>query len=115
MKNIYYNQIVELLTTHPEGMKLCNIARVVYNSNNDLFADENLYKQIYGQLKRFLWTQSKLKNSPFKACEKWGHYGIRRSFAIQFELPFDDFQYDVIDTKKAAKPVKVVQPNLFGW
>lgn len=115
MDNIYYNQTVELLSARPEGMKLCNIARCIYNSNNDLFADEDLYKQIYGQLKRFLWTQSRLKKSPFKSCEKWGYYGIRKSYAIQFELPFDDFQYDGIEIKKAVKPVKVEQPNLFGW
>lgn len=115
MKNIYYNQTLQLLTDRPEGMKLCNIARCIYNANNNLFADEDLYWQIYGQLKRFLWHQSKLKHSPFKSCGKWGYYGIRKSVAVQFELPFDDFQYDGIETRKAAKPVKVQQPNLFGW
>jgi len=115
MKNIYYNQTIELLTNKPEGMKLCNIARNIFNANNDLFADEDLYSQIYHQLKRFLWRQSKLKHSPFKACKRWGYYGIRKSVAIQFELPFDDFQYDGIEPKKTAKPVKVEQPNLFGW
>lgn len=115
MKNLYYNQTIELLTKHPEGMKLCNIARYLYNSNTDLFADEDLYWQIYHQLKRFLWKQSKLKHSPIKSCAKWGYYGIRKSFVVQFELPFDDFQYDIIETKKAVKPVKVEQPNLFGW
>jgi len=115
MKNIYYNQTIELLTQRPEGMKLCHIARAIFNSNNDLFADEDLYRQIYGQLKRFLWRQSKLKNSPFKACQKWGYYGIRKSAAIQFELPFDDFQYDIIEPKHTPKPQKVEMPNLFGW
>lgn len=115
MKNQYYNQTIELLTGRPEGMKLCNIARNIYNSNNDLFSDENLYWDIYRQLKNFLYRQSKLKNSPFKACNKWGYYGIRASVAVQFELPFDDFTYDGIEPKKTAKPVKVEQPNLFGW
>lgn len=115
MKNAYYNQIMELLTQRPEGMKLCAIARCIYNSNTDLFADEDLYPQIYGQLKRFLWHQSKVKRSPFVSCKRWGYYAIRKSAAIQFELPFDDFQYDGIETKKTAKPIKVEQPNLFGW
>lgn len=115
MDNIYYNQTIELLTGRPEGMKLCHIARNIYNSNNSLFADSDLYTQIYTQLKCFLYRQSKLKRSPFKSCEKWGYYGIRRSAAIQFELPFDDFTYDIIEQKKTAKPVKVEQPNLFGW
>lgn len=115
MDNNYYNQTIELLAGRPEGMKLCKIARNIYNMNNDLFADENLYLQIYGQLRNFLYRQSKLKHSPFKACDKWGYYGIRRSAAIQFELPFDDFTYDGIEPKKTAKPVKVEQPNLFGW
>lgn len=115
MKNEYYNQTIELLTEHPEGMKLCNIARCVYNANNSLFADEDLYRKIYFQLKRFLWTQSRMKKSPFKSCERWGYYAIRKSVAIQFELPFDDFQYDIIEQKKTAKPEKVQQPNLFGW
>jgi len=115
MNNNYYNQTVQLLTGKPEGMKLCNIARVIYNNNTSLFADEKLYLQIYSQLKRFLWTQSKMKHSPFQSADKWGYYRIKRSYAIQFELPFDDFQYDVVETKKAVKPVKVEQPNLFGW
>lgn len=115
MKNEYYKQTVEILTDRPEGMKLCNIARCIFNQNNDLFADEDLYWKIYYQLKRFLWTQSKRKNSPFKACNKWGYYAIRRSFAVQFELPFDDFQYDVIEPKKTSKPSKQELPNLFGW
>ena len=105
---------MELLTGKPEGMKLCNIARNIYNRNADLFADEDLYRQIYFQLKRFLWKQSRLKHSPFRKAEKWGYYRIRHSFAVQFELPFDDFQYDVVETKKVAK-AKPVQPNLFGW
>lgn len=115
MKNIYYNQVVQLLTGRPEGMKLCNIARQVYNANNDLFADEDLYRQIYTQLKRFLWVQSRKKNSPFMACKKWGYYGIRNSYAVQFELPFDDFQYDIIEPKRTAKVQKPEMPNLFGW
>lgn len=115
MNNIYYNQTVQLLTAKPEGMKLCHIARAIYNSNTSLFADEGLYRQIYGQVKRFLWKQSKLKRSPFMSADKWGHYRIKPKYAVQFELPFDDFQYDGIETKKAVKPVKVEQPSFFGW
>ena len=114
MNNVYYKQTIQLLIGKPEGMKLCNIASNLYNMNNTLFSSNNLYDEIYKELRRFLWRQSKQKQSPFMSC-RWGYYGIKKSVAVQFELPFDDFQYDTIEERKTAEPQVVQQPNLFNW
>lgn len=117
MKNAYYQQTIELLTDKPEGMKLCNIARNIYNSHCNLFEDPNLYHQIYTQLKRFLWVQSRRERSPFRAVDnRWGFYRLKKSFAYQFELPFDDFTYDIVQPRPSTpthNTVKTQQLSLF--
>lgn len=116
MKNAYYRQTIELLSSKPDGMKLCNIARNIYNSNCGLFEDPDLYHKIYRQLKRYLWVQSRRERSPFRAVEnRWGFYRLRRSFAFQFELPFDDFQYDIVQPRqKTTRTQNTQQLSLFN-
>ncbi len=109
---------MELLTKRPEGMKLCNISRCIYNSNCDLFDNEHKYDKIYSSVRRFLWMQSKQKNSPFQSVKNhWGHYAIKKSFAHQLELCFDNWEYDVIQEKpvetKVAEPPIAQQITLF--
>ncbi len=118
LNNLYYNQIMELLTQKPEGMKACNISRHIYNSNCNLFDDIHKYNKIHSNVRRFLWQQSKQKNSPFQSvCGHWGHYAIKRSFAHQLELCFDNWEYDIIIEKqpelKAAEPNIPFQATLF--
>ncbi len=108
---------MELLTQKPEGMKVCNISRHIYNTNCSLFDDEHKYKKIYSNVRRFLWQQSKQKNSPFQSVEEHrGHYAIRKSFAHQLELCFDNWEYDVIEEQKKEKPAEephIIQQTLF--
>ncbi len=109
---------MELLSQKPEGMKLCNISRCIYNTNCNLFDDGHKYKQIYSSVKRFLWNQSKLKNSPFQSvANQWGHYAIKHSFAHQLELCFDTWEYDVVEEKpvvqKAPEQINFTQLELF--
>lgn len=115
MKNVYYQQTIELLSERPEGMKLCNIARIIYNTHCGLFEDPNLYQHIYTQLKRFLWVQSRRERSPFRSVDnRWGYYRLRRSFSFQFELPFDDFQYDIVQPHPtSSRNTKTQQLSLF--
>lgn len=115
MKNAYYQQTIEILTAKPEGVKLCNIARIIYNSNCGLFEDPRLYDTIYTQLKRFLWTQSRRERSPFQAVNgRWGFYAIKRTFVQQLELPFDDFQYEkVLHQPRMIQNTNTQQLTLF--
>ena len=117
MKNLYYNQIVELLEHKPEGMKLQTIVLHVYNQNCGLFERPDLYKKMYTSISMYLWKQSKKRRSPFQSVAgKWGCYKLRKGFVIQLELCFDDFTYDEIQPGKKKKKLEVDQlPNLFGW
>ncbi|MBR3092891.1 MAG: hypothetical protein IKG99_07690 [Bacteroidaceae bacterium] len=116
MKNLYYNQIVELLEHKPEGMKLQTIVKHVYNQNCGLFERPDLYKKMYSSISMYLWKQSKKKRSPFDSVAgKWGCYRLKRGFVIQLELCFDDFTYDEIQPKKKKKLQVEQLPNLFGW
>ena len=99
---MYYKQIIDLLSQKPEGLKVSTIAIHIYNSQGNLFTDEGLYQKIYESVRQFLWQQSRKRNSPFAAVDgKRGYYKLRRHFNIQTELMFeDDFQYDIVETKK---------------
>ena len=35
MKNQYYNEMIEMLMAHPNGMRVGLLARTIYNSNCD--------------------------------------------------------------------------------
>ncbi len=115
MKNTYYNQIIELLSNRPDGMKPCKIARHIYNSHCGLFEEKNLYPQIYSSVRRFLWEQSHKNESPFShKNNEWGVYTLKKSFVTQLELVFDNWEYDIVqESKKKAKQKE--EPNLFGW
>lgn len=117
MKNLYYNQIVEYLFNKPEGIRLINIIRHVYNSNSGLFEDPDLYSQINKSVRTYLWRQSKKNNSPFiRVPKKWGCYALKRGFVVQLELCFDNWEYDIVETKtKKTVKEEPPMPNLFGW
>lgn len=89
MQNRYYNQTIELLSGRPEGMRVCNIAKNIYNSNCCLFDNPVNYKSLRAALGCFLWVSSKDKNSPFSRVEgRRGVYTLKKSFAVQLELEF---------------------------
>lgn len=116
MNNIYYNQLVELLAYKPEGMKLCSIVKYIYNCNCSLFEDADLYRQIYSNVRWFLWSQSRRKDSPFvRVNGKWGMYGLKKNFMVQLELCFDNWEYDVIQPKPVRKKPEYEQQTLFEW
>lgn len=106
MKHLYYNDLVDMLMHHEEGMRLGVIARALYNKDCDLFdpESEGKFQRIYATVKRFLWTQSRLKRSPFER-RKWGTYALRPRFVVQLELCFDDWEDE--DIVLPAKPVAV--------
>ena len=113
MKNQYYNDIVEmLLKSESDGMRLGAIARNIYNKDCDLFDSdaEGKFMRIYRSVKRFLWYQRRLKRSPFSR-NRWGYYGLKRSFAQQLELCFDDWEEEGIVLPEPA-PVEQPKPEL---
>jgi hypothetical protein len=115
VNNDYYNQIIELLTQKPEGMKACNIARCIYNSHCNLFDNSNQYHKIHDTIRHFLWQQSKHKNSPFKKVKNlWGVYTLKQSFVTQLELCFDTWEFDIVEKKNIQQKFKQdYNPSLF--
>ena len=114
----YYNELVEMLMTHADGMRVGMIARALYNANCDLFdtLSSVRFKLIYETVQRYLWQQSRLSNSPFKRV-KWGTYALRRHFVHQLELVFDEWEDDgpVHRPEEKAKTQEPKMLNLFGW
>lgn len=105
MKNLYYNDMVEMLMSHPDGLRLRHIARVIYNSHCDLFDTAQgmgRYERIYGTVSRFLWSESRKQLSPFER-RQWGLYALRRHFVVQLELCFDDWEDEGVDLSTPAR------------
>lgn len=89
MKEVYYNQLVEILLQKPKGMRLSVIATNIYNLNAGLFSSSELYDEIYKTIKQFLYRESKKRKSIFvHVPDKWGYYAIRRKQARQLRLKF---------------------------
>ncbi len=91
MERKYHNQLVEILLLKPKGLKLSAIAANLYNANSGLFAEEDLYERIYWQTKRYLYRESKKKNSIFKSVSgKWGYYAIKPHYVKQLKIQFKE-------------------------
>lgn len=93
MKNLRYNEMVELLMANPDGLRIRAIARSIYNTEVDLFAVDSAkkFRDIHLSVQRFLWTQSRKIHSPFER-RRWGIYALKNRFVVQLELEFDDWE-----------------------
>ncbi len=100
MKNIYHRDIIEiLLACGQQGMKLCRIARKVYNKHADLFVHDINYEDIHKTLGMYMWKQSRKKESPIQR-NSYGIYSIKDDMAIQLDL-----FWDIKQTEEDLKPV----------
>ena len=56
MKNSYYNEIVNLLMEHPDGVPVRKIARQIYNTDVNLFDPDSAgkFRGIHLSVQRFL-------------------------------------------------------------
>lgn len=105
MNNLYYNQMVELMLTHPEGIRVGHLSRAIYNANCDLFTPNasSLFRNIHQQVYQYLWREQRKQKSPFLRL-RWGVYALRPHFVMQLELCFDDWDQDVVTrTEKVAE------------
>lgn len=94
MKNIYHSDIMSLLIMQGgEGMRLCTIARRVYNKHVDLFNSNLDYTDLRLKITSYLWSQSKRKDSPFIRIG-YGIYAVKPDIAVQLDL-FWDMQQDL--------------------
>ena len=112
MKNIYYNQIIDILLHNNEGLKVKAIVQRIYNENCSLFDDKDFHTRLYTSIRQYLWRQSRIKKSPF-CRNKWGTYSIKKQFALQLELCFDDWSYDSIEEPESKAAEKYIQLSLF--
>lgn len=86
MKNVYHREIMEaLLPCGADGMRICNLARKIYNQHTNLFVCDINYHELYKCISRYLWAQSQLHRSPFKHCKR-GYYAIKSNVAVQLDI-----------------------------
>lgn len=103
MNNIYHRDIVDiLLQAGPDGMRLCNIARNIYNRHADLFASDVVYEDIHYSVMTYLWRESQRKRSIFTHLA-YGVYAIKAAIAIQLDL-FVDMSQEEEEEKPAEAP-----------
>ena len=104
MKNSYYNEIVNLLMEHPDGVPVRKIARQIYNTDVNLFDPDSAgkFRGIHLSVQRFLWSQSRKQRSPFERKE-WGTYALKKRFVFQLELEFEDWEDEDIVIERPEK------------
>ena len=109
MKNLHYNYMVEELINNPDGLKVKAIARSIYNSEVTLFDIDaaKKIKIIHNSVQRFLWMQSRKKQSPFER-KKWGLYALKKGFVYQLELPFEDWDDEGLVLEFGTKKKKSI-------
>lgn len=89
MKNVYHNDIMNmLLQSGREGMNVRQLSRRLYNLHSDIFATDVVYERLYGQVRSYLWYQSRLRHSPFLHLRR-GQYALRPDIAIQLDIFID--------------------------
>ena len=104
MKNIYHTDIMDmLLRSGREGMGLRQLARQLYNLHNGIFAHDVVYPQLYNQVRRYLWYQSRQRHSPFIHL-RWGRYGLKQDIAVQLDIFIDM-------PKEEEKPTKTIRKD----
>lgn len=90
MKNIYHRDLLEILSLRGnKGLGLKQIARLVYNRHVGLFVAPLSYRQVYQNVRFYLWAQSKRPASPFRKGMQRGCYALKPNLGNQMELHFD--------------------------
>lgn len=89
MNNVYHRDIVKiLLSCGQEGMRVCGIARRIYNRHADLFDNSITYDGIQKSIGVYLWKMCQKRQSLF--CRNaYGIYSIKPDTAIQLDLFWD--------------------------
>lgn len=114
MNNVYHRDIMEiLLACGSNGMRLCRLARRIYNRHATLFDSSINYEDIHKSISTYLWKQSQRKESPF-CHNSYGIYAIKSDMAIQLDLFWDIPKNEIkskVEVKKDAP--KHIQLELF--
>lgn len=102
MNDVYHRDIVDiLLEAGNDGMRVCNIARNVYNRHADLFAADLVFERIHQAVSMYLWKESLRKGSLFMR-KSYGVYAIKPAIAVQMDL-FIDLPQDKEDTPEPSR------------
>lgn len=115
MKNVYHRDIMEILLAEGGGgMRLCKLARKIYNLHADLFDNSIDYDEIHKSVGNYMWKQSNRRESPF-VRNGYGIYSVRQDLAVQMDLFWDAviLHDEEEQEKEAAEKSNVVQLELF--
>ncbi len=89
MKNIYHQDIVQILLSRgSSGMKVCNIARRIYNKHADLFDKSVSFDKIHRSIGVYLCKVCNKRQTIF-VRKDYGIYSIKPDIAIQLDLFID--------------------------
>lgn len=102
MNNVYHSDIMNLLIHQGrEGMRLCNIARRIFNKHVDLFDNKLDYTDLRRAISSYMWSQSRRKDSPFVRIG-YGIYAVKPDIAVQLDL-FWDYQHESVSNSSPVQ------------
>lgn len=112
VKDMYHRDIVGiLLDSGRNGIRLCRIARKVYNMHVDLFNADLNYYDLRTTIGRYLWRETQKPESMFTHRE-YGVYALKNNAAIQLDLFWDqDLTNSQCEDLSPEKEKAVPAPN----
>lgn len=115
MDNKYYRDMISLLIeAGPEGMRLCNLSRRIFNMHTTFFNQELDYTALRNNLKSYLWQACHNRRSIFQHISR-GVYALKPHVAVQMDFDFADETPTAEDKLPVNNSKEPVQLYLFDY
>ncbi|MCR5819579.1 MAG: hypothetical protein K6F94_01315 [Bacteroidaceae bacterium] len=101
-----------LIEAGPEGMRLCNISRRIFNIHTSFFNQDLDYAALRDNLKRYLWQACHYRRSIFRHISR-GVYGLKPHVAVQLDFDFADETITPEDRVQKSLTDEPIQLYLF--
>lgn len=90
MNNSFYRDLINhLIQAGSEGVRVCQLARHIYNQNTTLFDRPVQYEPLRRLLNSYLWHSSRHRRSIFVQRAR-GVYALKPHVAVQLDFDFAD-------------------------
>lgn len=105
MNNAFYRDLIDyLIQVGSDGVRVCQIARHIYNQNTTLFDHPVQYDELRRALNSYLWHSTKSRRSIFIQRAR-GVYALKSHVAVQLDFDFaDEKLLDAVPAKKGSPP-----------
>ena len=112
MNNGFYRDLIShLIQAGSEGVRVCQLARHIYNQNTTLFDRPVQYGPLRRMLNSYLWHSSRHRRSIFVQRGR-GIYALKAHVAIQLDFDFAD-EADTHETPQVSASSAPRQLYLF--